>query len=390
MNPKVAIVILNYNGWQHTTECLESLYQITYPDYQVILVDNASDDGSLAKIRAYCRNEVRVDSKFVPYSVHQKPIIITEYTRGETEAGGKCVGASVRPLPSDQSLVLIKNERNYGFAEGANIGVRYALRALDPDYVLLLNNDTVVDERFLRELVDAASRDQRICLIQPKVLRYSDSALDNTGLLCDVLGYICPRGSGEKDQGQYDEEREKGFFCASGACLLIRKSLLLALDGECFDPFFFAYHEDVDLSWMARLLSGKVVYCPTSICHHKLGATLGRHSPWTAYLGYRNRLRVLIKNYSFAVLAIALPVFILMKLFLLSSGAILNMRSDYLKGFLRALCWNIQNISSTLDRRRFIQSRRQLSDKEVMKYMVRHSLEVESALRALSPGGVIE
>jgi GT2 family glycosyltransferase len=201
-----------------------------------------------------------------------------------------------------------------------------------------------------------------------------------------VLGAVRPRGYGEKDQGQYDEERESGFFFVSGACLLIRKSLLSALGGECFDPFLFAYHEDLDLSWMARLLNGKVVYCPTSICHHKGGATSGGWNPEIAYLFYRNRLRVLIKNYSFAVLAIALPVFILMKLFLLSSAAILNMRFDYLKGFLRALWWNIQNITSTLDRRRFIQSRRELSDKEVMKYMVRHFHEVESRLKALSLG----
>ncbi len=386
MNAEVAIVILNYNGWRDTIECLESLNDITYANYDVIVVDNGSYDESLIKMRAYCKNGLRVDSKFARHSDHQKPINIAEYTHDETK-GATCAGTRVRRLPSERPLVLIKNERNYGFAEGANIGIRYALKALDPDYVLLLNNDAVVDRGFLRELVDAASRDRRIGLVQPKVLRYADSKLDDTGVISDRFLSPAGRGFGEEDYGQYDEQTESGFFCATGTCLLIRKSLLSALAGECFDPYLFAYIEDVDLSWMARLLDYKVVYCPTSICYHKGGGTSGRYNPRRAYLISRNRLRVMIKNYSFSVLAIVLPVFIITKPFLVLAEAIYLMDIQYLNAFLRALCWNVVNLTSALDRRRFIQSRRKLSDKEVMKYLVRHSLEVEfdvKVLKALS------
>lgn len=380
MNPEVAIVILNYNGWRDTVECLESLNDITYVNYDVIVVDNGSYDESLVKIRAYCKNGLRVDSKFVRHSDHQKTIRIAEYTHDETKEATRA-GTRVRRLPAERPLVLIKNERNYGFAEGSNIGIRYALKAFDPDYVLLLNNDAVVDRDFLRELVDAASRDPRIGLVQPKVLRYADSKLDDAGVISDRFLTPAGRGFGEEDYGQYDEQTESGFFCATGTCLLIRKRLLSALAGECFDPYLFAYIEDVDLSWMARLLDYSVIYCPTSICYHKGGRTSGRWSPWKSYIQSRNRLRVMIKNYSFSVLAIVLPVWIIIKPFLVLAEAIYNMNIQYFNAFLRALCWNVVNLTSTLDRRRFIQSRRKISDKEVMGYMVRHSLEVEFMLK---------
>jgi GT2 family glycosyltransferase len=383
MNPNVTVIILNWNRWKDTIECLASVVQNGYSNYTVIIVDNASTDDSLAKIDAYCKNELKAAPHFSNRLIRNRSTLIANYTLIDADAPA-CRSNDVSYLGTE--LVIIQNDQNYGFAEGNNIAIAYALEVLNPDYVLLLNNDTVVDKCFLTELVVAAEADDDIGLTQPKILRYVDSRIDNTGILCDVLGNTTRRGLCEKDRGQYDRDMEAGFFYASGACLLIKKSLLSALGGECFDLMFFAYHEDVDLSWMARLLNYKILFCPTSLCHHKGGATSGGHNPQTAYLIYRNRMRVLIKNYSFAVLAAALPVFILIKLLLLSSGAVLNMRPDYLTSFLRAVGWNVQNIRSTIDRRRFIQSRRELSDKEVMKYMVRHSLDVESALKALRQG----
>ena len=144
MNPKVSIIILNWNGWRDTIECLESLYQITYPNYDVIIVDNGSEDGSIQKIKEYAESKIKVESKFFEYSSENKPIKIIEYTREEAEAGGG-KEKEITDLPSNKKMIIIKNEKNYGFAEGNNIAMRYALKALNPDYILLLNNDTVVD-----------------------------------------------------------------------------------------------------------------------------------------------------------------------------------------------------------------------------------------------------
>ena len=117
MNPKISIITLNWNGWKDTIECLESLYQITYPNYDIIVVDNGSEDESIAKLEIYCEGEIKVESKFFEYSGENKPIKIIGYTREEAEAGGG-KDNEVAGLPSNRKLILIKNEKNYGFAEG--------------------------------------------------------------------------------------------------------------------------------------------------------------------------------------------------------------------------------------------------------------------------------
>ena len=292
MNPKVSIIILNWNGWKDTIECLESLYQITYPNYDVILVDNGSEDESKEKIKEYCEGKIKVESKFFEYDPINKPIKIIEYTREEAEAGGGKEG-EISDLPSNRKLILIKNEKNYGFAEGNNIGIRYDLKALNPDYVLLLNNDTVVDKEFLGELVKVGESVEKIGLAQPKILHYSDLTIDTTGCFCDISGAVMSRGVFEEDKGQYDHLKDAGFFYASGACLLIKKNLFRELGKELFDKYLFAYHEDLDLSWIARLLGYKIIYCPNSICFHKGGKTSGGWNPRIAYWGYRNWIRIL-------------------------------------------------------------------------------------------------
>ena len=201
MNPEVSVITLNWNGWQDTLECLESLYQIDYDNCRVILVDNASTDDSLAKIDAYCTNELNLASYFTEDLVRNKQIKVVHYSKGDAEPGADRKAAVAGQ--ANDALTVIQNDRNYGFAEGNNVGVAYALNAFDPDYVLLLNNDTVVDQHFLRALVDAAESDEQIGLIQPKMLRYADATIDNTGNVCDRLAYCEPRGLGEKDAGQY-------------------------------------------------------------------------------------------------------------------------------------------------------------------------------------------
>lgn len=117
MNPKVSIIILNWNGWEDTIECLESLYQITYPNYDVIVVDNCSKDESIEKIKEYAEGKIEVESKFFAFSDNNKPIKIVEYTREEAEAGG-WKEKELENVPSNRKLILIKNEKNYGFAGG--------------------------------------------------------------------------------------------------------------------------------------------------------------------------------------------------------------------------------------------------------------------------------
>ncbi len=380
MNPRVTIITLNWNGWQDTIECLESLYCVDYDNYHIILVDNASTDESLAKIDAYCSNQRKLTPYSAEHLIRNKPTRITHYGEVSAEPGTGRGGEAVR-LQANSALTVIQNDQNYGFAEGNNIAVKYALDTLHPDYVLLLNNDTVVNKHFLTALVNAAECDQQIGVMQPKILRYADSTIESTGIKDDVLLYSRFRGLFETDEGQYDNERECGFFYASGACMFIRLDFLEALGGECFDPQLFAYYEDVDLSWMSRLLGYKVAYCPKSVCYHKGSTTFGVGTPMVLYLSHRNRLRVMIKNYSLKTLVFVLPLTIVLKGSLLTYDWIVNYDSSYLFSFLRALSWNLLNLRSALILRERIQSKRKLPDHEIMKYMIPYSFGVRSALK---------
>ena len=163
MNPKVAVVILNWNGYEDTIECLESLRQITYSNYSTIIVDNASSDTSLEKIRKYCKGEIEVKSAFFKHSLINKPVKIVEYTKEQCK----------KIEFNSAEVVLIKNDKNYGFAEGNNIGIRYGLNNLNPDYFLLLNNDTVVDSDFLRELIKVSESGREKGFASPKTYYYN-------------------------------------------------------------------------------------------------------------------------------------------------------------------------------------------------------------------------
>ena len=120
--PLVSILILNWNRWKDTIECLESLYQINYPNYSVILIDNNSEDNSIEKIKEYCTGKLKIESEFFKYKMDNKPIHIFEYFNDEdTEC--KIIDEFIE-ISSNKKLMLIKNDTNYGFAEGNNIGIK--------------------------------------------------------------------------------------------------------------------------------------------------------------------------------------------------------------------------------------------------------------------------
>ena len=165
MNPQVAIIILNWNGWQDTIECLESLYQTKYENFRVILVDNASTDDSLKNIRNYLKGKLEIHSEYFKYRKENKPIQFTEINYDEHR------DIKIR---TDADLIIIKNQENQGFARGNNIGIRAALKNADPKYILLLNNDTVVSPDFLIELVKTVESDHKIGFTGPKTYLYDD------------------------------------------------------------------------------------------------------------------------------------------------------------------------------------------------------------------------
>ncbi len=288
-NPRISVIILNWNGWKDTLECLESLRQISYPSYDLVVVDNGSKDRSLEEIRIYSQGGVSKESQLFPPKKKRKPMVVWECTKEEAEMGS-CPGTDFHNLPLNERMVLLKNDKNYGFAEGSNIGIRYALTALDPDYILLLNNDTIVNSDFLDELVKVSESDKRVGFAGPIVLYYDyygrkDVISTAGGELIMRKGSIRLLGQREADQGQYGAVMNVDYV--EGSCLLIKRVVLDEIG--LFDSTYFLYWEETDLCTRGRDAGYKCICVPTAKIWHKVSASLSLVSKTYIYHVVRNK-----------------------------------------------------------------------------------------------------
>jgi len=317
--------VVNWNGRDYLPDCLDSVYRQTYSNLEVILVDNASTDGS------------------------------PDYVRGS--------------FPQAKIVVL---GRNLGFVGGNNVGISRALND-QANYVALLNNDTRVTATWLEELVQAAESDPQVGVCFSKILMLEQPEMINAaGGECDIWGFPRDRGFLERDQGQYDQVEE--VFEGCGASMLIKREVIE--DVGMLDSRFFMYDEDTDLAWRARLRGYRVLYIPSSVVYHRFGGTGGSANPRRRYLAVRNMLRSILKNAGNGLLLEMLPRFLAMKtaqmmLFLVTG------RVRVSASLVRALLWNIVHLPETLTERRRIQGSRQVPDKEIKRLLVRRSLEME-------------
>lgn len=294
--PSVAIIILNWNGWKDTIECLESLYQINYPNYEVIVVDNGSDDESVQEIKRYSNGKIKPESDFFKYNLGNKPIDVTEV--GEEEVDDNVLGGQKNEVSSDRRMVLVKNKKNYGFARGNNIGIKFALNKLDPKYVLLLNNDVVVDEDFLDFLVRYGEMDKDIGLVGPKIYFYNyEGRKDVISFAGETFSFTRggkKPGSGEVDVGQVDSPREVNSL--QGACILIKKKVIEKIG--LLDSHFFIRREETDFCFRAKSKGFKLVYAPEAKIWHKEFSSAEQYSPLVIYFSNRNLFLLLKKNKS--------------------------------------------------------------------------------------------
>jgi len=237
--PKVAIIILNWNGWKDTIECLESVLRIDYPNYQVIVVDNGSSDDSAEHIReAY------------------------------------------------PSVKLLETGKNLGWSGGNNVGIKYALRN-GSDYILVLNNDTVVRKDFLKPLVKTAQSGPDIGIVGGKIMCYDDPSRIECTWNEHKWG-IGPIkiGKDEIDLGQYDNT--KLVQDIMGAMMLVKADVFLEVG--FFDELYFLYVDESDFCYRVKD-KFKIIYEPRSVVLHKGSKTSGKESPVSLYYSRRNTLR---------------------------------------------------------------------------------------------------
>lgn len=301
----VYVVILNWNGWADTVECLESVFRSDFLRFRVIVCDNDSSDGSLDKVKLWARG--LLDAWTPPGSTLRplawppldKPVPYLELHQGDPGSEAACAAAGV-------PLVLIQTGANLGFAGGNNVGLRHALACPDCDYVWLLNNDTVVAPAALGSLVRCAAlnRDAAVGLVGSKLLYYHDPGVIQGigGVYNRLLATSSHVGAGIRDDGRYDSEQAQGLIdYPIGASLLVSRHFLDQVGPLCEE--YFLYFEELDWVLRARRKGWGFRYCWHSLVYHKEGASIGGSSreelksPSADYWALRNRLLFTRKFY---------------------------------------------------------------------------------------------
>lgn len=302
--PSVYILILNWNGWRNTIECLESIQQLYYPNYRIIVIDNGSTDGSLSKIKDWAAGKLSIESKFVIYNTITKPVTLIEYDLSVAKAGGKQVLENkIEYLPYSRRMILIKTNSNLGYAGGNNIGIKYALRQ-GAEYIWLLNNDTVVDKYALIELLKLAESNKRIGMVGSKLLYYNKPDIIQAaggGWFNFWQGLPYAYGWLEKDRGQWDNILQ--VYGINGASLLVRNKVI-EMVGYLSEAFFL-YGEETEWQIRATKQGWLLFYCPGSKVWHKENASLGYKSPLVEYYSTRNNIWI-TRRYSKRTLPVAM------------------------------------------------------------------------------------
>ncbi len=322
----VSIIILNWNGKEYLEKCLNAVFSQTYKDITVFVVDNGSTDGSADFIK----------NKY-------------------------------------KEAVVISLDRNYGFAEGNNIGIRKALENKDTRYIAVLNNDTEADREWISEMVDAAEKDKKIGSCACKTIFLNDrNKIETAGILifnnCSGAG----RGLGE-EISKYGTAEE--IFGAYGAAAFYKREMLedvmIANNGkyDYFDSDYFTYQEEFDLSWRAILMGWKCIYVPSAKVYH-VGSATGRKMPGRVkYLLERNRIWTIIKNLQSRLVPYSLPHIILYELVSIP----FYMTKKQLIIVLKARLDAIIGIKRALKKRKAIQSKVKIAAEDMRNYMMKRN-----------------
>lgn len=263
---KVFVVVLNWNGFSDTKQCLESIAELRIKDYElgVVVVDNGSTDGSVKKLRSLIK-ELRIPGQ-----------------------------------ARDDGVILIRNEKNLGFAGGNNVGIKYALEK-GADWVMILNNDTMVDRDLVIHLIKATGKYKKAGILSPKIFFAKGYEFHKKRYKKEELGrviwyaggeidwnnvYGTNRGVDSVDKGQYEKPRKLEF--ATGACMVLRAEALR--ETGVFNEKYFMYLEDADLCQRMINKGWEVWYVPEATLWHKVAQSSRIGSELNDYYITRNRL----------------------------------------------------------------------------------------------------
>jgi GT2 family glycosyltransferase len=317
--PLVSILIVNYNGARVLADCLASLEQVTYPQFEVIVVDNASTDNSAEILARY---------------------------------------PSVRELKSDY---------NRGFAGGNNFG----LPACCGQFILLLNSDTIVTPDFLQPLVEYLQKFPRVGIVQGKmILSRHGNALDVCGSFLTSFGFLYHYGYWKQNSPKYD--RSYPVFTVKGACMLFRRELVAAVGGYLFNEDFFCYYEETDFCHRVWLAGYEAHFVHTSTIQHLQGATSERtqSSGFVLRQFLANQTFGLLANLSAGSLCWIMPGYFLV-FFASMTAAVMTGKKVVFGAHWHALARNFRNLGGIRKQRLLIRRIRKISDRQLFQKVMK-------------------
>jgi len=322
MNELVSIIVINWNGLRWLADCFSSLAKQECQNFEIIFVDNASSDESVAWVK--------------------------------------------KNYPKTKILI---NKQNLGFSDANNVGYK----AAKGKYVLFLNNDTRVTKTFLSELVKVLESDKKIGGAQSKILLMDHpDTHDSVGAFFTVTGFLYHYGFGKKDIPKYDKQID--LYTAKGACMMFKREVLkkIEVDGNILDPSYFAYFEETDMCHRVWLAGYRIVYAYTSVIYHKMGATSSSmNNAFIQYHSFKNRINSYLKNLGTVQLIKTMPIHLLFCEFF-SLISLMRGKFTLALSIQKAFIWNVSVLGQTMHERRYIQNTiRKISDQELWKKMLK-------------------
>jgi len=338
---KVALIILTYNGKKYLPSLLGSIFDFSEKSVstEIMIVDNNSSDGTV------------------------------EYVR--------------QNFPE---ATVFAQDKNLGFAAGNNIGIKYAMDT-GTDFIMLLNQDTIVTENFLKPLIEQLESDEKIAAVQPKLMLYPLTELVNSlGNVIHYLGFGYTYGHKTKIKELWPMIRDTKFriheinYCSGAACLIKTEALK---NVGLLDEDLFMYHEDLDLGWRFKLKGYKNIACLDSVVYHQYEFS---RSIQKYYFMERNRFIVMFKNYRWLTILLIFPALIFMEIGLF----IFSFKNGWWRQKLLVYAYflNPLNWIKIFNKRQVVQHSRVISDREIVRYFsgrIEHQEINNPVLRIVNP-----